>query len=78
MNSKAKEVENTAIKLIQNLSLKKLCESFELTNTIDSDNISVVRGWLINELERRNSTKFEAWIMTDDVALMDNPSKFYL
>lgn len=78
MNNQAKNLENTAIKLIQNLSIKKLCESFELTNTINSDNIAVVRGWLMNELERRSSVKFDVWIMTDDVNLMDIPSKFFL
>lgn len=78
MTTKAKNLENTAIRLIRDLSIKLLCESFEQTNTIDSNSVSVVRGWLMNELERRNPTKFDAWIMTDDLNLMDFPSKFYL
>jgi len=78
MNSKAKNLENTAIKLIQNLSLKKLCESFELTNKIDGDSVPVVRCWLMDELERRNPEKFMQWLETEEIELMDTPSKFFI
>ena len=78
MSITAKDVENTAIKLINGLSLKKLLESFELTNTIDGDSIPVVRGWLMDELERRNPEKFMQWLETEDFELMDKPTKFFL
>lgn len=78
MNIKAKNLENTAIRLIKDLTIKILCESFEQTNTIDSDNVAVVRGWIMDELYRRDSVKFLEWLETDDVELMDTPSKFFL
>jgi len=78
MTTTAKEFENTAIKSIRSLSLQILCESFELTNEIDSDSIPVVRGWLMDELERRNPERFMEWLETENFELMDTPSKFFL
>ncbi len=82
MNTKTEDFENTAIKSMRDLSLKTLCESIELTNKVeeceDFNNVAIVRGWLINELERRDPDKFVTWLLTEDITLMDYPTKFYL
>jgi len=78
MTNRAKKIQAKAKAMISRLSIKMLCESFELTNTNNYDGIDIARGWLMDELERRDSVKFDAWIMADDVNLMDTPSKFYL
>lgn len=77
------DIENTAVNSIKSLSLKTLCESYELTNrttddTEDSYSVATVRGWLMDELERRNPEKFLEWLETEDIELMDSPSKFFL
>ncbi len=76
------DIENTAIKSIRNLTLATLCDSYEITNTLeeveDFKNVAVVRGWLMDELERRNPEKFLVWLETEDFELMDTPSKFFL
>lgn len=61
------EVQSTAL----------LCEMFELTNNNNEAGVFNVRGWVMDELEQRDPKAFEAWMETEDVALMDFPSKFY-
>jgi hypothetical protein len=36
-----------------------------------------VRGWIMDELEKRNPEVFETWILCEDVELMNYPSKFF-
>ena len=62
---------------ITTLDTKTLCESFTLTNSKHGEEIPVVRGWIMDELENRNEEAFEAWMMTDDVELMENPYHFF-
>ncbi len=79
MNTKAQKIQSKAKAAISKLSLRMLCDSFELTNQKEiTIELAHVRGWLTDELERRDHNKFDAWLMTDDVNLMDFPSKFYL
>ena len=77
MNKAAEKIQAKAIKMIQSLSVKQLCESFELTNDNYNDGVTRTRQWLTSELERRNPVKFDNWIMGDFNDL-DFPSKYYL
>ena len=52
-------------KIFAQLSTEKLIESWELTDTNKDDNISTVRGWIMDEMERRNPEAFEAWMEAD-------------
>ena len=78
MTDRAKKILAKAKAAMSKLSIKMLCESFELTNTRNYDGIDIARGWLMDELYRRDSVKFLEWLETDDVELMDTPSKFFL
>jgi len=63
---------------ISSLTTKQLCESFELTNNMTDETLPIVREAIMNELEARNPTAFELWMLCEEVASMDMPSKFYL
>ena len=51
--------------LFAQLSTEKLIESWELTDTNNDPNISTVRGWLMDEMERRNPEAFNTWMEAD-------------
>jgi len=51
--------------LFAQLSTEKLIESWELTDTNKDPNISTVRGWLMDEMERRNPEAFQNWMEAD-------------
>lgn len=59
------------------LPLAKLLEAFELTNSRQGDEVPVVRGVLLDELEARDPAAFEAWMECSDPALIDSPAHFY-
>ena len=59
--TKAEEIARNQIKLS---STKKLLELWE-TTTNNDPHISIVRGWLLDELEERNQEGFEKWLDTD-------------
>lgn len=71
--TKAQRAEETAKRLLKGLSLNALLEEWELTTTNDDENIYTVRGWLMDEFERRNPDAYEAWIMesAEDETLRD-------
>lgn len=56
------KAEQKAIKMISNLPLEKLLDQWELTTHINNPEISIVRGWLMDELEKRNSEAFNKWL----------------
>lgn len=68
------KAEEKARKMIAGLSVKSLVEQFELTNEVTGENVSVVRGWLMDELEKRDPKAFDKWI--DDYA--DSPRAYFL
>ena len=68
------KAENKARNLIANLTTEKLIEQFELTELVSDENISTVRGWLMDELEKRNTEAFDKWIE----AYTESPREFYL
>ena len=59
------------------LSVKMLCECFELSNAKKDCSALAMRGSIMDELERRDAIAFEAWMDSDDVALVDMPSHFF-
>jgi len=65
---------NKAQQLIASLPMIKLIESFELTNSLKTEEAPLVRGWLMDELEARNPTAFELFL--DSIA--DSPREFYI
>jgi hypothetical protein len=60
-------------------TVKQLCEAFKITNDMDGNKpeTSIVRGWIIDELQKRDSELFDNWLSCGDVDLMDNPANFF-
>lgn len=65
--------EMKARNLIAERTTEELIEQFELTEISTESTIYIVRGWLMDELEKRNPEAFEAWIDSNE----DSPRKFY-
>lgn len=65
--------EQKARKLIKAETTANLIAEFELTETMDLPDIYIVRGWLMDELESRDSKAFETWIDSNEAS----PRKFY-
>ena len=74
-----KQQEETANHMLSKFSVKQLCEQWEETNRLEiTIELAKVRGWLQNELEKRDQVKFEDWINCPDVDKMDHPAIFFL
>lgn len=63
------ERENAAMSkaqtMIRKSSTAQLLMIWEMTTTSRDENIPMVRGWLMDEFERRDANGFEAWICGD-------------
>lgn len=57
-----KKPEMMARETLKNASLAKLLDLWELTDTLNGPQVPTVRGWLIDEIERRNPDGFDAWL----------------
>lgn len=47
------------------MSLSQLLDLWELTESNTDKNVFTVRGWLMDEIERRNPAGFDAWLDQD-------------
>ena len=47
---------------LQMRPLKDLIRDFILTGSIHDPHIPTVRGWIMDELERRNPEAYDAWL----------------
>lgn len=59
------KAEERAKAMISKLPLDELLTQWELTSVIKDENIPTVRGWLMDELEKRNPDGFNAWLESD-------------
>lgn len=71
---KAKKAEIKARKLVAGRTTEQLITDFELTEKSKDPYIYIVRGWLMDELEKRDAAAFEKWID----AYIESPREFYL
>lgn len=51
-----------AREMLEGRSTIRLILDFCMTGSMDDPNIPTVRGWIMDELERRNPDAFAAWI----------------
>ena len=73
-----KNAEKNARAMLSRLSVELLIKEFDMTEVMPiSLELSMVRGWIIDELEKRNPEAFEKWL---DLDYPDNESlkKLYL
>lgn len=66
--------ETKARELLENATTNELLIQWELTSQIDNENIPTVRGWLMDELEKRNPKGFNKWL---DESAEDDELKNY-
>lgn len=57
--------EQKAREMISKQSLDQLLTQWELTSVINDENIPTVRGWLMDELEKRNPEALGKWLDSD-------------
>lgn len=66
--------EKKARNLIASRSTEQLVKDFEITEHLNTPEVPMVRGWYMDELEKRDQEAFEKWIDS----LEDSPRKFFL
>ena len=59
--------------LIAEQNTTDLITQFELTEVSTDEHIYMVRGWLMDELEKRNPDAFWAWVDSNE----ESPRKFF-
>ncbi len=72
-----KKPEMMALEMLKNSSLAKLLDLWELTTAQKGPQVPTVRGWLMDEIERRNPDGFDAW-MDQDAAEDQDLRRFVL
>lgn len=65
--------EMNARQMITERSTQQLLDLFDLTEIMNDQNIPTVRGWIMEELEKRNPEAFDAWMDSDD----NTPRRFF-
>lgn len=55
-------LEKIARESLEGRTLQQLVDMFEETTMIDEDEIYSVRGWLMDEIEKRNPKGFDKWL----------------
>ena len=70
----AEIAEKKAIELMESRTTAELVEMFEETELVNDPHIYTVRGWVMDELEKRNAEAFDKWIDSEE----DSPRKFFL
>lgn len=57
--------EKKARELISKQTLDQLLTQWELTSIINDEHIPTVRGWLMEEFEKRKPEAFDKWLDSD-------------
>jgi len=57
--------EQKARELISKQPLENLLTQWELTSIVTDEHIPTVRGWLMDELAKRNPEAFDKWLDSD-------------
>jgi len=71
------EAQKKLDQIIKTASIEELCKLFEETNNRYEPKIPIVRGWIMDELEKRDPIAFLRWIDTENPNDMDYPSLFF-
>jgi len=58
--------EKKARTLISTLEMGQLLDAWELTAQVNDVYIPTVRGWLMDEFEKRNQAAFNAWLESEE------------
>lgn len=55
-------LESIAKKNLESRTLEQLVDMFEETTKINEEEVYSVRGWLMDEIEKRNQIGFNKWL----------------
>lgn len=55
-------LEEIAMRSLEDRTLQQLVDMFEETTIINEEEICTVRGWLMDEIEKRNPKGFDKWL----------------
>ena len=66
--------EKKARDLIASRTTEQLVKDFETTEHLNTPEVPTVRGWYMDELEKRDADAFDKWIDSYE----DSPRKFFL
>ena len=66
--------ESRARLILKNTRTLQLIEQFELTETMNDRHIPRVRGWIMDELQKRDPVAFDEWIESWE----ESPRKFFI
>lgn len=69
--SKAEEIARAAV---ASLTTEEIIKQFELTELANAPETSIVRGWYMDELEKRDPEAFDEWLD----AYTESPRKFFV
>lgn len=69
--SRSEEIARAAV---ASLTTEEIIKQFELTELANAPEISIVRGWYMDELEKRNPEAFDKWLD----AYTESPREFFL
>lgn len=61
-----KMLESIAKQNLEDRTLEQLVDMWEETTIIDEDGVFAVRGWLMDEIEKRNPKGFNEWLDLED------------
>lgn len=61
MTTPEKRVRN----LVGSLTTAQLLDQFELTSDMTGEDVPTVRGWLMDEIEKRYPVAFDKWLDED-------------
>lgn len=59
-------VEQKVKNLLRGTCTEELLETWEATTIDNDENIPTVRGWIMEELEKRYPAEFGAWLDSDE------------
>ena len=60
------KAEMKARAIIAAQSTARLVEQFELTELVNDSSVYAVRGWLMDELQKRDPAGFDKWMESED------------
>lgn len=52
--------------MISSRTTAELLDMWEMTTTMDSENVPMIRGWMMDEFEKRDPEAFAAWLDTEE------------
>jgi hypothetical protein len=62
MTTKQAKELGTQHAIFANLDMAQLIEAFEATDSRNDAEVPTIRGWMMDEMERRNPKAFDAWM----------------